>query len=287
MQVNLCANKEEKDRFGGLFLLINAFKTDMSIGMRLRPALGAAAKHLGLSVLVAALSAALVFGLWYPTPYGALAGGFALFGLIVTVDVVCGPLLTMVVFDRRKPRRELLRDVGVIVALQLAALFYGLYSVMQARPLFLAYEGNRFRVVSVADVDASKLPEALPEFRSFSYSGPRLVGAKLTEATDPNFKDSVLQSMAGLHPSFRPERWVTYESLLPQVQAALLPLSTLKQKHPEAAASIDQALSAEGLKESAAGYLPIDAEKADPPDWVVLVERSSGLPKAFLPLDGW
>ena len=25
----------------------------------------------------------------------------------------------------------------------------------------------------------------------------------------------------------------------------------------------------------------------DPPDWVVIVERATGLPRAFLPLDGW
>ena len=254
---------------------------------RLQPALGAALKHLGLSVLVAALAAALVFGLWYPSPYGTLAGGFALFGLIVAVDVVCGPLLTLVVFDRRKPRRELVRDIGIIVALQLAALLYGLYSVIQARPIYLAYEGNRFRVVSVADVDASKLSEALPEFRSFSYSGPRLIGAKLTEATDPNFKDSVLLSMAGLHPSFRPERWVPYESLRTQLLEALAPIATLKSKHPQALASIDEALTKQGLAEADAGYLPVDAFKADPPNWVAIVDRSSGMPKAFLPLDGW
>ena len=82
------------------------------------PALGAAAKHLGASAVVAAVVAWLVFGLWYPAPYAALAGGFALFGLVVMVDAVCGPLMTLVVFDRRKPCSELARDIGIIVTLQ-------------------------------------------------------------------------------------------------------------------------------------------------------------------------
>lgn len=259
----------------------------MSIRERLQPALRAALLHLCASALVAALAAALVFGLWYPAPYGALAGGFALFTLVVAVDVVCGPLLTLVVFDRRKPRAELARDIGMIAVLQLAALAYGLYSVAQARPIFLAYEGNRFRVVSLADVDPHKLSGAPPEFRSPGYGGPRLVGARLTEATDPNFQQSIVESLQGLHPSFRPERWVPYESQRASLQAELKPLAALKSKHPQALATIDGALAEHGLNDDSAGYLPLDADKADPPDWVVIVERATGLSRAFLPLDGW
>lgn len=259
----------------------------MSIRERIRPALRAAFVHLSASALVAALAAALVFGLWYPAPYGALAGGFALFTLVVVVDVVCGPLLTLIVFNRRKPQAELVRDIGMIAVLQFAALAYGLYNVAQARPIFLSFEGNRFRVVSLADVDPLKLPDARPEFRSPSLAGPRLVGTHLTEATDPNFQQSILASMQGLHPSFRPERWVPYESQRAALQAELKPMATLKAKHPQAVVSIDQVLAEHGLTDEGAGYLPLDAEKADPADWVATVERSSGLPRAFLPLDGW
>ncbi|WOO34203.1 TfpX/TfpZ family type IV pilin accessory protein [Diaphorobacter limosus] len=251
------------------------------------PALGAAAKHLGASAVVAAVVAWLVFGLWYPAPYAALAGGFALFGLVVMVDAVCGPLMTLVVFDRRKPCSELARDIGIIVTLQFAALAYGLYSLAAARPIFLSYEGNRFRVVSMSDVDVDKWPETRPEFRSPGYGGPRMVGAKLTEATDPNFPQSVTASLQGLHPSFRPDRWVPYESQKTTLQAELKPMATLKAKHPQAAASIDATLTLKGLTDDSAGYLPLDAEKASPADWVVIVERASGQPRAFLPLDGW
>lgn len=259
----------------------------MSITQRIKPALSTGLKHLLASILVAALVAGLVFGLWYPTPYAQLAGGFALFGLMMAVDVVCGPLLTCIVFSPKKPRSELMRDIGLIVVLQLAALTYGLYSAAKARPIFLAYEGNRFRVVSMVDVDQSKLPLALPEFQSPSYTGPKLVGAKLTEATDPNFKESITLSMQGHHPSFRPERWVAYESLLPQLREALQPISTLKAKHPDATEQIEAALIKNQLTNESAGYLPLESEKANPADWVVIVDRMSGQPKAFLPLDGW
>lgn len=259
----------------------------MSIVGRVAPALGAAVKHLALSALVAALAAGLVFGLWYPAPYGALAGGFALFGLVVVVDVVCGPLLTLVVYDRRKPRAELLRDIVFIVLLQLAALAYGLYSVASARPIYLAYEGNRFRVVSMADIDAEKLSEAPPEFRSPGFGGPRLIGARLADPSDADYRDSVMRTLAGDPPSFRPGRWVSYQSQRALLDSELKSIGALKTKHPAAIASIEQTLVSHSLTEDAAGYLPVDAQKADPADWVVIVDRASGLPRAFLPLDGW
>lgn len=258
-----------------------------SVQNRLRSALFAALKHLMFSLLVAGVVAMLVFRWWYPAPYHLLAGGLTLFGILVAVDVVSGPLLTLMVFDRRKPRPVLTHDITIIVLLQLASLAYGLYSVAQARPIFLAYEGNRFRVVSMADVDEAQLGKASPEFQVPGFSGPRLIGAKLAGAGDADFQSSVMLSMQGLHPAFRPERWVAYEALVPDLQAALLPIAMLKSKHPAAKADIDATLGKHALTMEAAGYLPLDAEKAEPVNWVVIVERGSGQPKAFLPLDGW
>ena len=85
----------------------------------------AATIHLGLSVLIASGAALLVFAVWYPYPYREISGGRELFTLVVAVDVVLGPLITFVVFDRRKPVRELVRDLSVVVLLQLAALSHG------------------------------------------------------------------------------------------------------------------------------------------------------------------
>ena len=93
---------------------------------RVKAALSAGFKHLILSALVASLAAAVVFGLWYPGAYSALAGGRSLFLLLIAVDVVCGPLLTTIVYSPAKPRSELIRDIGIIVGLQFAALVYGL-----------------------------------------------------------------------------------------------------------------------------------------------------------------
>ena len=94
---------------------------------------------------MASVAALLVLWVWYPYPYGLLSGGRHLFLLLMGVDVVCGPLLTLVLFNPTKPRRELLTDMALVVCIQLAALAYGLYTAQEARPLFLVHEVDRFR----------------------------------------------------------------------------------------------------------------------------------------------
>ena len=73
-----------------------------------------ASRHLLISLLIALASAAVVFGLWYPAPYRAMLGVGAIFGLVLVVDVVCGPLLTGVVASPRKSRRERWLDFSLI-----------------------------------------------------------------------------------------------------------------------------------------------------------------------------
>jgi len=48
-----------------------------------------------------------------------MSGVSDVFLLMLGVDVVLGPLVTLVVFNTRKPRAELVRDLAVVVLVQL------------------------------------------------------------------------------------------------------------------------------------------------------------------------
>lgn len=166
----------------------------------------AAGIHLGISLLVAALAAVLVFGVLYPYPFREISGGRTLFGILVGVDVVVGPMLTWLVFDRRKPSSELRRDLAVIGVLQLMALGYGLWSMYQARPVYLVHEVDRFVAVSAADIDPADLPRANPEFQAVPWSGVRSIG--LREAKDPAEKLKGMElAIVGKDLSLQPWLW--------------------------------------------------------------------------------
>lgn len=257
----------------------------MSFLLRIRTALRVTLIHLLTSSLLALFAAVLVFGFWYPGPYAELAGGQALFLLLLSVDVICGPLLTLVIYNPKKPRAELVRDISFVILIQLAALCYGLYSLMQARPIWLAFEGDRFRVVSVPDLLPGSLEQAPKSLQTLSLTGPKLLGVRLVDGSDPTFQSSIKLSLEGYHPAFRPSRWVSYENQRVQVGSKAKPLSQLKPSNPEQTALLNRSLQRRELAGEALGYIPLMTEHSS--DWIVLVRLRDGEPVDYLPIDGW
>src|SRR5579864_7352946 len=66
----------------------------------------------------------LYFG-WYRWPGWYLTDVTRVVLVMVCVDVVLGPTLTFIIANQKKSRRELTRDIGIIVVVQLCALTYG------------------------------------------------------------------------------------------------------------------------------------------------------------------
>lgn len=88
--------------------------------------INAASLHLVVSVGVSAMAAIVVFYVWYPAFYREISSGRELFLIVITVDIILGPLITMSVFNRAKPWPVLRRDLAVVGLIQLIALAYGL-----------------------------------------------------------------------------------------------------------------------------------------------------------------
>lgn len=145
---------------------------------RFKLAFKAMTVHFGLSLLVAAIVALLVFTLWFPYPYRELAGGRELFILVMAVDIVCGPLLTFVLFSPTKPRKELLTDISLIVAIQLLALCYGIWNVWMVRPIYLVQEADRLTIISRVNLDTEKLAALPPELKAPWLGGPTKVSLR-------------------------------------------------------------------------------------------------------------
>ena len=155
----------------------------------------AALIHVVGSAAVASIVAALVFAFWYPQPFGEISGGRDLFVLLITIDVVIGPLLTFAVFNQRKPRSELRRDLSIVVLLQLGALAYGLHTVALARPAVIALEGDRLRVVRAIDLAQSDFSKAPDGLKSLPWLGPVHVATRTPTANES--LDAIGRGLAG------------------------------------------------------------------------------------------
>jgi len=250
-----------------------------TLSSRLRAAL----IHLGLSLLVALVCAALIFGLWYPTPFRQIAGGDELFLLIVSVDVIIGPLITLAVFDTRKPRKELVRDLTVVAVLQFGALAYGAYTLALARPAVVALEGSRLRVLPAVVFDGEALAKAPEGLRSLSWTGPMTVAAQVPDDPQERMK-AIDMALAGIDVGARPELWLAPQRTGVAFAAALLPLDRLKDRYPDGTRQLADAIAATGRPATELGYLPLLSRRSD---WVALVDKQSGAIVGYAPFDGF
>lgn len=250
------------------------------LGVRAR--LRAAGVHLLLSAAVAALAAGLVFGLWYPMPFREISGGRELFLLVVSVDAVLGPLITFAVFNRRKPRRELVRDLSLVALMQLGGLAYGMHTVFVVRPVVAALEVDRLRVVRAIDLEGVDLSKAPPEFRRLPLWG---VHALVTRRPRPEEKmDAVLRGLAGVDLGMQPDFWRPAADAPDALRRAAHPLQALIERHPERADTLRHAAAATGRPIERLGYLPWLARRTD---WIALVDLDSGRIVGHAPVDGF
>ncbi len=250
----------------------------MIYALRGKFALAWAAKHLAASILVAGAAAVLVFILWYPNPTSQMLGVARMYGLILAVDVVCGPLLTLVMANPKKSRRELVFDLGVVATIQLAALGFGLHALYMARPVAFVFEEDRIVVVARNELvtrgnDLTKIP-ALPLFGlDWHKSNLRIQGDGKIEGLD--------LSLQGISPAMRTETWTAWNWGDTKLQSRLRSLATLDSRQQ---LQVRKLRSADFLQNNDYVYLPLVSSKNL--DWIIIFNKN-GQWVDSLPLDGF
>ena len=248
-----------------------------------RDRLRASGIHLGISLTIAALAAALVFGVWYPYPYSEISGGRELFLLVVTVDVILGPLITFAVFNRKKPWGELRRDLAFVGLIQLAALAYGLWTVAVARPVHLVFEIDRFRVVHAIDIPPEMLDKTPPEVVALPWAGPTVLSLRPFKDNKESI-DATLAAVQGVNLGNRPDLWQPYAAGVPDVLKVAKPVSALKIRFPQQAIEIEQVLQKASKSPDKLLYVPMAGRKSF---WTVFVDPTTAEVVATMPLDSF
>lgn len=164
------------------------------------------ATHLVISLVVFLSFLLLMLAYWYPSPFFFLQGGTQVLKILVGVDVILGPIITLIIFVPKK--KGLKFDIAVISILQIAALLYGANIIYDERPVFSVFAVDRFVVVGIHDIDAKKLPK---EYGDISRSGPIAVYAKFPDDIHERKKIMLEALSGGKDIEFRPE---TYRPLL-------------------------------------------------------------------------
>lgn len=246
----------------------------MSIRLsNLLPRLRAAAIHLGISATIAAAAAALVWQVWYPAPLATMQGVSALMVLLVGVDVVLGPLLTAIVYRPGKPGLRF--DLGVIAALQLAALLYGLHTIWAGRPALIVFNVDRFDVVAAGAVD----PDSERRARAAGLPGLPLMRPEWRAAFAPDDaaarNDLIFSTIkGGADLPQLPHLQQPYAAARERVRPLLRPLAALRETYRLADTDWQALLASVGGRADAeVGWLPVIGKARD---GVVIASRRDG-----------
>ena len=263
---------------------INSDVAMIKVQSRLKSGLRAFFLHFLASVAVVGCASLVVFFLWHPYPYWHLTGGAHLFLVLASVDVVCGPVLTGILYSPTKPKKELILDLSIVAALQVAALCYGLYVVGQARPIAIVFEVDRLVAIAAADIDPSELSKAPAEFQRLSWTGPRLIGIR--EPRDSSEMLLALEaSLQGLEPSARPDWWKELSPDRRELRGRMKSISLLlRERHDDGRKLLQKIAGENQLNVDDLYFLPLTGKKSR--DWIVVMNRRAEF-LGFAPMDGF
>lgn len=231
---------------------------------------GAFAIHLGISLVIFAVLAAIVVYVWYPDFFFTTDGGWQGIRIIAVVDLVLGPTLTLVVFNHRKPRRELRRDLSIIAAIQCLCLAAGVYVVYMERPLALVYSDGYFMSMSADDYHSAGLP--VPDLDDFPGPWPKRVVVDLPDdpAEQALVRRDALQQgrpLRALASHYEP-----YDRELLEIDRNALPADTLA-KHETATGDLGAWIDQHGGSLDDYAFFPFGARYG----FLVLgIDRASG-----------
>ncbi len=243
----------------------------------------AAGIHFAISIAIAVFAGLLVFVVWYPYPYREISGGRELFLLVVGVDVILGPLITLAIFNRAKPPITLCRDLVIVALIQLAALAYGLWTVAIARPVHLVFEVYRFNVVHAVEVPDHLLSKSPSDITALPLTGPTIIAVRPFTNQQEN-AEAMFAALQGVQLAVRPDLWQNYDAARAIVVKAAKPIAELKARFPSRVPEIDAALQSAGRAQGSTAWVPMVGRRAG---WTAFVDSTTADVVAFMPLDSF
>lgn len=222
--------------------------------------------HLSLSLIISLIVVGIVFFVWYPTPLATAVGVTKIFLMMIAIDVIVGPLLGFLVYKEGK--KTLKFDLSVIIFLQFAALCYGVFSIEQGRPVWLAYNVDRFELVRKNEIIDEHLDQAQSQFQQPSWFKPQYVAIEFAQDKVQREDDMFAELLGGISISQKPERYVNVVNAASKIKQRAKSLKELEQYN-----EIDQVKKILSENPEATGFLPL---KASALDMTVLVKKDKG-----------
>ncbi len=233
--------------------------------------------HLAISFFIALIVVGIVFFIWYSSPLAKAVGVTHIFLMMLAIDVIIGPLLGLLVYKEGK--KSLKIDLGIIILIQIIALGYGVYSIAQGRPAWLAYNVDRFELVRNNEILTEQITQARPQYQQPSWLKPQFVGVEFAKDKNIRGDEMFAEVLGGISIAQKPERYVPLDKVKNQIQQRAQNLDLLKQFN-------DNVLVEKILFSypQATAFVPL---KANAVDMTVLINKEKGEVVKIVDLRPW
>ncbi len=221
--------------------------------------------HLALSLLIALISLYLVFELWYVSPLAKAVGVTYIFIMMLAIDAILGPLLTLIIAKQGK--KSLKFDLAVIIILQLSAYIYGMYNIAHSRPVYIAFDTLRFEVVQANNIPKASLKAAIAPYNVLGWGSPKFVAVKPAETIAQKNNRLFVELETGVAPTMQPDLYVPLENQWSNINQKAQSLNELYDNNSKSA--VDDVLK---QYSNVIGWLPLIAYEQN---MVVLIDNQS------------
>lgn len=214
--------------------------------------------HLTFSAIIVSLFLTFSLIIWYPEPFLEISGLKNIILMLVSVDLILGPLLTLIVFRPNKPSLKL--DLSAIISIQAIALLYGATTIFQGHPVYVTFAVDRFNLVIAKDLNPEK--STLDEFRVSKFWKPKLAYAKLPE--DPVKLSDLLSEVLQGKPDIeaRPEYYESFDKFAKQVMQKGITQDKLSH-NPENHQKLKDFLAKYGKQATDYAFIPLIGKDED------------------------
>lgn len=237
--------------------------------------------HLCLSLAVVGTVCAIIFFVWYPHPYFEAKGAWNVLRVLLSVDLVVGPVLTLILY--RHGKRGLKIDMTFVAVVQIVALVYGTSVIYGERPYFAVFAVDRFEVIAKHEVDLETATD--PRVLEKPFIGPRLVVAlrpTTTEGMQKLLDDVIFNGKPDIER--RPEFWSPYEDQTPHVLERVVDLAKLAASPNNEDGRIERFLKRSGRAMHELAYVPLIGQDRD---FAFVVDKQTGQPLDIIDVNPW
>lgn len=224
----------------------------------LKSRFSAAGIHFLGSLILFSLLLWIIIKIWYSQPFFSASGGWQGLKIVALVDLVLGPLITLIIFNTNKAKKVMMTDISIIVIIQLAALVYGIHTIYTQRPVALAFWEKEFYTIPAEVLEKQGIN--LATLKQLSDLSPAMI--YIEKPTDPDQLKTMLKVILEqqIPPTQQLNLYRPMKSYLPEVLKQSINIDEVIRKNIDMAGQLETLLKDTNTKQNENYYLVLKSK---------------------------